>query len=63
MYFATEDNFWRFYTNACGQWGWCVVAPTGYIVRHSVGFFPRRRDCLADARIHGYQDQPLTADC
>ncbi|MDA6078015.1 hypothetical protein O0544_22575 [Edwardsiella anguillarum] len=40
MYFATEDNFWRFYANACGQWGWCVVASTGYIVHHSAVFFP-----------------------
>ncbi|MGL5171533.1 hypothetical protein ACVQ8M_10840 [Edwardsiella tarda] len=62
MWMVNEENFWRFYSDARGQWGWCVVAPTGYILRHSARFFVRRQACLADARRHGYQDQPLTVE-
>lgn len=62
MLMANEANFWRFYTDARGQWGWCVVAPTGYILHRSTRFFVRRQACLADARAHGYQDQPLTVE-
>lgn len=48
------DYQWRFYTNQQGEWGWCQVERTGYIIRCSSSFFARRADCIRDAEMNGY---------
>ncbi|MEG2828622.1 MAG: hypothetical protein RR903_03970 [Edwardsiella sp. (in: enterobacteria)] len=50
-----DETYWKFYNTANGQWRWCQVESTGYIICCSGTTFRQRADCLRDAQAHGYE--------
>ena len=48
-----DDMEWIIFCDAVGRWGW-EYGTKGELVRQSSKSFPTRKECLADARQHGY---------
>ena len=49
----STDN-WKFYQDGANKWRWKYIMQ-GKTVAHAYGSFEHYRDCIQDARVHGYR--------
>jgi hypothetical protein len=60
--YMTREAGWSFVKSRTGGWMWKHSAPhNDTISRHSSRTFPTLSDCIADAKLHGY-DPKAAAD-
>ncbi len=55
---APSTDYFAFY-QARGRWAWRRVDQTGDLVESATGSFDDYAQCVADARAHGWEGNPL----